>query len=514
MEEQIISISKLFGNRSTSKPKCKENLQLFECEVEFMLTKRPSADDFHRMLPTIARRDNWRLRLLTDAGEDLFDVRRGANINVDYIESKLDPYIDSEVRLVYNIDKSKEDGMLTIYEYSIFLDYMQSLCVADFISLYQKNLDDKLILEIWSSDAEDFSSSSIAVVRRGGSVLQLSRDDKKIPRIDEHKAYCQWNHQLSDLLPEDLRIIRGNKSGRLAQIFDQMCLLLSALYVADFSSVDKSGIKIKMAGFRMVDTIISSAKISDISFDLQSVEQWYNIYDWCYTGGYTTDRLSIARNLISLNCLDVNKLTLNSSTFDAIKSNFKIFEKENVRQYIKVRNEVSKTLLDLQDKVNSTVETFTGNFRKNVVGLGTFFLTLVVVRVVSHGDWFGGFTTQIVALSFIFVILSAVVLYYSRRTLEIQEKLYMKHYELLRSRYNALLSKQELDELFEDGDPNKVGTHSNYIQWQKDVYTWIWGGALFVFSIFLILVWCYNIFASTNIVRIIKSIIACCIQNI
>lgn len=514
MEEQIISISKLFGNRSTSKSKCRENLQLFECEVEFMLTKRPSADDFHRMLPTIARRDNWRLRLLTDAGEDLFDVRRGANINVDYIESKLDPYIDSEVRLVYNIDKSKEDGMLTIYEYSIFLDYMQSLCVADFISLYQKNLDDKLILEIWSSDAEDFSSSSIAVVRRGESVLQLSRDDKKIPRIDEHKAYCQWNHQLSDLLPEDLRIIQGNKSGRLAQIFDQMCLLLSALYVADFSSVDKSGIKIKLAGFRMVDTIISSAKISDISFDLQSVEQWYNIYDWCYTGGYTTDRLSIARNLISLNCLDVNKLTLNSSTFDAIKSNFKIFEKENVRQYIKVRNEVSKTLLDLQDKVNSTVETFTGNFRKDVVGLGTFFLTLVVVRVVSRGDWFGGFTTQIVALSFIFVILSAVVLYYSRRTLEIQEKLYMKHYELLRSRYNALLSKQELDELFEDGDPNKVGTHSNYIQWQKDVYTWIWGGALFVFSIFLILVWCYNIFASTNIVRIIKSIIACCIQNI
>lgn len=137
-----------------------------------------------------------------------------------------------------------------------------------------------------------------------------------------------------------------------------------------------------------------------------------------------------------------------------------------------------------------------------------------MVRVVSRGDWFGGFTTQIVALSFIFVVLSFVVLYYSRRTLEIQEELYMKHYKLLRNRYNALLSKQELDELFEDGDPNKVGAHSNYIQWQKKVYTWIWGGALFVFSVFLTLVWCYNLFASTNIVRVIKSIIACCIQNI
>lgn len=514
MQEKILIIAKQFGSKNSPTAKYKENLLLFECEITFTLRNILHEREFQMLLPQVSKRDSWRLRMFTDADDDLFDIGAGSNISMEYDERKLNPYKNSEVRLVYNIDKSKEDGILTIYEYSLFLDYMQSLCVSDVISVYKNNLDDKLILETWSSDAENFASSSISVVRRGESVLQLSRDEKKIPRIDEHKAYCQWNHQLSDLLPEDLRIISGNKSGRLAQIFDQMCLLLSALYVADFSSVDKSGIKIKMAGFRMVDTIISSAKISDISFDLQSVEQWYNIYDWCYTGGYTTDRLSIARNLISLNCLDVNKLTLNSSTFDAIKSNFKIFEKENVRQYIKVRNEVSKTLLDLQDKVNSTVETFTGNFRKNVVGLGTFFLTLVVVRVVSRGDWFGGFTTQIVALSFIFVILSAVVLYYSRRTLEIQEKLYMKHYELLRSRYNALLSKQELDELFEDGDPNKVGTHSNYIQWQKDVYTWIWGGALFVFSIFLILVWCYNIFASTNIVRIIKSIIACCIQNI
>ena len=224
--------------------------------------------------------------------------------------------------------------------------------------------------------------------------------------------------------------------------------------------------------------------------------------------------MSIARNLISLNCTDTEKLILNPSTLDAIKSNFKIFEKDNVRQYIKVRNEVSKTLLDLQDKVNSTVETFAGDFRKNVVGLGTFFLTLVVVRVVSHGDWNGGFTTQIVFLSFIFIVLSFIILYYSRRVVEKKEALYTKHYDLLRQRYSALLSNEELDELFKDGNPNKYGSHSNYIQWQKNVYTWIWAGALLIFSIFLTLTWCYNLFESTNVFKIIKTIIVCCTKNI
>ena len=205
---------------------------------------------------------------------------------------------------------------------------------------------------------------------------------------------------------------------------------------------------------------------------------------------------------------------MNASTYDAIKSNFKIFEKDNVRQYIKVRNEVSKTLLDLQDKVNSTVESFTGDFRKSVVGLGTFFLTLVVARVVANGRWTGAFSTQIVMLSFVFIILSSVILYYSRKAMDKKEQLFNKHYQQLKHRYEALLSKEELDELFEDGDPNKVGSHSNYIQWQKKTYTLIWIGMLLAFSLFLIIVWCYNLFVSPNVGRIINAIIECCTKNI
>ena len=514
MKEQIISIAQLFANQIISDVNCSEDFLRLECESKFTLSKVPSADELQSLLPSLAARDTWQLKLLSETSDDLFDIRSGANISLLYDVSQLEPYKNDNVRLVYSINKNNKDNMLTIYEYSVFLDYVQGLCVPDFISILMNNLGNGLILEIWSSDAECFYTSSMAAIKRGETIPQLSKNEKRIQRIDESKAYCQWNNKLSDLLPEDVRIISRHESGRCVDLFDQMCLLLSALYVADFSNVDKSGIKLRMAGFKMMEAELAYSKMSDLSFDVKSVEQWYQIYDWCYTGGYTTDRLSIARNLISLNCTDTEKLILNPSTLDAIKSNFKIFEKDNVRQYIKVRNEVSKTLLDLQDKVNSTVETFAGDFRKNVVGLGTFFLTLVVVRVVSHGDWIGGFTTQIVFLSFIFIVLSFIILYYSRRVVEKKEALYTKHYDLLRQRYSALLSNEELDELFKDGNPNKYGSHSNYIQWQKNVYTWIWAGALLIFSIFLTLTWCYNLFESTNAFKIIKTIIVCCTKNI
>ena len=207
MKEQIISIAQLFVKRINSNVKCSEDLLRLECELNFTLSKIPSVEKLQSLLPNLAARDNWQLRLLSETGDDIFDIRIGSNISIAYDESQLEPYKDDKVRIVYSISKNKKDGILTIYEYSAFLDYVQGLCVPDFISVYQKSLGAGLILEIWSSEAECFFTSSIAVIKQGETIPQLSKDEKKIHRIDESKAYCQWNNKLSDLMPEDMRII-------------------------------------------------------------------------------------------------------------------------------------------------------------------------------------------------------------------------------------------------------------------------------------------------------------------
>ena len=513
MLDIILSIANLFGKCSHGSLNLRETLQQFECSCSFNLTETPATETLLHALPHISERDTWRLGLLNDNGDYLFDLRPGGDVGEDYNADSLQPYKDDIVRLIFTVDKTKKDNVLTVYDHEVLLEYVRDLYVTQFISVLGGYLGENLVLEIWSEEYERFSTSSITVLKNGDEIQHLQGNSNKRVRTNECKQHCQWNNNLSDLLPEDVLITQRDKSGELAKLFDQMCLLLSAIYVADFSSVDRNGIKLRMSGFKMMVTEEPSSKLSSLSFDAGSAEQWYMIYDWCYTGGYTADRLSIARNLITLNSPNANKLSLNASTYDAIRSNFKIFEKDNVRQYIKVRNEVSKTLLDLQERVNSIVESFTGDFRKSVVGLGTFFLTLVVVRVVGNGNWTGVFTTQIVALSFIFILLSAVILYYSRQAMDKKEKLFNKQYQQLRHRYEALLSKEELDELFKDADPKIVESHSNYIQWQKGVYTWIWIGVLIAVSVFLVLVWCYNLFESSNVLRILRTIIECCTKN-
>lgn len=512
MRKSILSIVQLFGE--CDEGTYKENLKRLDFSYGITLSKVPSKEQLLALFPDIPERDDWRLRMLSEADEVLFDLKRGVIVGDEYNVNELNSYKGERVKILYAVEKRNRDNVLSVYDYELFVNYLKALHVSEFIGAIKSELKNSLLFEVEAGSCNIFSTQSIALIKKGDAIPSLKRESHAIGRYEQCGRYCQWTSKLPALLPEDLYETGNKTGGELSTIFSQICLLLSACYVADFSNVDKNQFKIRISGFKTLVSELDKVKVCDLNFDKKSVDQWYDIYDWCYTGGYTSDRLTIARNIISLNCPDFGKLELNESTLDAIKSNFRIFEQDNVRQYIKVRKDVSSDLLTLQDKINSIVEGFTGDFRKSVVGLGSFFLTVVVVRVVAGGQWYEPFSNQIVVLSFLFLALSAVVLVYSRKTLDKKEQLYTKHYKQLRERYDQLLSKEEADKVFEDGDPNKLGTHSNYIQWQKNRYTWIWALTLVAFFLFLIGAWCYNLFETTNICKIIKCFFACCTKNI
>ena len=371
MKGKIEAIARLFGDNIGAT--IKENFAQLECEVKLTLKRTPNKDTLPVLLPAISDRDTWRFQMITEGDEDLFDMRVGANIEEVCNENKLQPYYEDTVTLIYTITKNKVNDTLSVYDYNLFLNHIKGLTITETLNALQNQLVEIFVMEIWSEGYERFNTYSIAAIKKGDAQprLVLNNDRKKInEKCDE---LCQWNNKFTRLTPEDLYILNRDADGVLGGIFDQLCLLLSTCFVADYSSLDKSGITLRLSGYKMMIMESETVKASVLQLDTDSVRQWYKIYDWCYTGGYTSDRLSIARNIISLNCQDIDKLKLNESTLDSIKSNFKIFEKDNVRQYIKVRNDVSKTLLDMQEKVNAIVEGFTGDFHKSVISLGTFF---------------------------------------------------------------------------------------------------------------------------------------------
>lgn len=511
MIKEVDSTISLFSEAEDIHTVSYETWDKFECKSTITLKKNPKVEDLIRVLPLISNRDSWRFIIESEYGDAIFDI----NSNSGSLENKkiwdeLEPYIHNQIGVIYTVSKHISDNTLTVYEENLFAEHLRNSKLLVFLNVVNKRLGNGLNIEVWTEDFSAFYSRTINFIPKDGQA-QANNIEVRQSRNNLQKNYCQSDGLNFVILPEDF--LMNSTSNDISLLFRKACVVLSMLYVCDSTKIDDD-VEFHLCGYKTLRTKLSALKLNDLEIDDVYCEKWYDIYNWAYSGGYTLDRLSISRNIISLNCNANNIVSINESTFRSIKSNFKIFEQDNVRQYIKVRNEVSNMLISMQKEINTIVDGFTSDFKKNIIAVSTFFLTVIVVRVISKGDFTGGFTTPVMILSIIYLCISLGLLYYSRRELERKKNLFEKHYDQIKERYKILLSDEELKEMFEDSDPNKLQSHANYIEWQKDVYTKIWLGSIVALTLFVVFVWMMNLINDESICKLIRSVIKCCIKSI
>lgn len=511
MNNEVNSIFSLFADAEEFNIESYETWDKFECKSTITLKSIPQMKDFISVLPHISNRDSWRFIIESECGEAIFDInsKSGSLENKD-IWDDLEPYIDNQIDIIYTVSKYVSDNTLTVYEESLFTEHLQNSKLLVFLNAVNNRFKNVLNIEIWTEDFSPFGSKTINFIPKDCQA-RANNIEVRQSRNNLQKNYCQSDGLNFVILPEDF--LMNSTSNVISLLFRKACVVLSMLYVCDSTKIDDD-VEFHLCGYKTLRTKLSALKLNDLAIDDVYCEKWYDIYNWAYSGGYTLDRLSISRNIISLNCNANNIVSINESTFRSIKSNFKIFEQDNVRQYIKVRNEVSNMLISMQKEINTIVDGFTSDFKKNIIAVSTFFLTVIVVRVISKGDFTGGFTTPVMILSIIYLCISLGLLFYSRRELDRKKNLFEKHYDQIKERYKILLSDEELKEMFEDSDPNKLQSHANYIEWQKDVYTKIWLGSIVALTLFVVFVWMMNLINDESICKLIQSVIKCCIKSI
>jgi len=274
-------------------------------------------------------------------------------------------------------------------------------------------------------------------------------------------------------------------------IFQKICQLFIFIFLFDYSNIKDQIFEYKLNGFKTLGNTIKIATVGGIDVDPSSCYAIYKIYQWLYLGGNSNDKMIIARNIISLN-LEEKTLQINATTLDAILSNYKIYEKENVKQYIQVRNKLSELLIDLQTKIGGIVDGFAGDFKKNIITLLSFFISVIVIRVVSKGDFSGGFTNEVMILSIAFLLISVGLLLYARWEFTRKIDLFEKHYDQLKDRYRDLLSKEELNSIFEDCNPQNDRSNSSFVLKQKKLYTILWIISIVLLAFALVVIFFVN----------------------
>jgi hypothetical protein len=138
---------------------------------------------------------------------------------------------------------------------------------------------------------------------------------------------------------------------------------------------------------------------------------------------------------------------LRGETLASIQSGFKVYEKQNIKQYIEIRNKISDQLLDFNNRANKVIETFAGGFQKSALALITFYFSAIAIKVFGKGDFENVFSPDITLLSITFIVGSFLYFLIARWEVIAQRKRFVNSYTNLKARYTDILVSADIDRI-------------------------------------------------------------------
>lgn len=406
------------------------------------------------------------------------------NANWNEFKEEYDAELEkSELWVEITIGKHQVNHSLSVYDIESFTVTLLKKSTFAFLCSIDSVFEDFLYFEVFDVTFQTWHTQSIAF-KSNGNDFKLDEDKcKKTNRNQKFSSrkdicYVEGLDEIK-LLPEDFFL--SKTTNNMQKTFLQLSCMLSQSFLFDNSQIIEDKYKYKLLGL-----IAYPNKVYDISCVSSLANAtpniYFNIYKWVYSDGGLFDKISIARNIISLNINEAD-LSLNTDTFYSILSNYQIYEKENSLQYIELRNKISEILLGLQEKIDKISNDYVDGMMKSIFTVFSFIITTIVIRMIAKQDIIKGFSFPILVLMSALVVASFLHMLLYRSIVSKKIKLFKRHYEQISMRYDKLLCKNELEKVFEDSNPDINDSHASILQSRMKWITCIWSLIVVAFSI-------------------------------
>lgn len=348
---------------------------------------------------------------------------------------------DEPIEIIVTITKKQVNGLLSIYNYSYFLIFLEKQELWNLLTQFNNYLAPTGFLMFENQNQGTvFNTNSIYVVNKEDTIVLKPVDRSKIISKARTVAYSNFFTEF-ELLPEDF-ILRSNVKNHFANLLERLAIVAAQAYLFDNFTIEGSLIRYKLNGYK---TIIGSINFAEIKNDVD--HQLESIYTWTYNSGSFNDKLGLAKNIISLHINPDSGLAVDGSPFNALASAYKVYEKENIKQYIAVRNSLSEQLLKFHDRANTMAESFASSLQKSGLALISFYISVIVLKVVSKDHTTNVFTFDTSIFASVIIICSFFYFWFSRWELINQKKRFSGQYFDLKRRNRDLLDTQDLDRI-------------------------------------------------------------------
>lgn len=450
-----------------------ERMKVYEASFKFKVENAPDYSYFSNIVNAVSQRDRVKITL-QDETERIYDILKSNKADYNrFIEDILeDEIIDVRLR----IDKDVVDNHFSIYSFDEFVKDILSLSVEDVMIAFSsllKQSSNFLVFDIYSP-VTMFATKTMFFVPAGNGMINT--EFNRMQRMEECKEVSYfYNFDIYEVLPDDFKITINHENNPLTELFQKIVTILSISFIATSSTINGAKLKGIINGQRTIEYCC------DIN-QLPNNKVLYSIYNWIYTDGSPIDKAIIVRNVISLHCKYASITEIDEKVMASIQSNYNLYLKENVKEYLELKNKVAEFINDNVSKTGEYATELLDKFKSNIIAIFGFMFTVILANIVSNQPLDNLFTREITILvecvlvgSFVYLI----ICYYQSRY-EIQ-KVY-DGYERLKFNYKGILTDDDLLDTF--GNDEMLNEMKITISKSERRYLRIW--IIFLIAAFIV----------------------------
>jgi len=326
-----------------------------------------------------------------------------------------------------------------------------------------------LKFNLLENELEKFYSENVifgSIGPQNSSVLSFEKFESK------SREFCFFgNYDEYPYSPKHFHLIeRPTIANNLAYKLDRLSYIFSIANIFDITSIRKDDVLYyKLNGYKTIEGFFS---IDADCFDNKSYLTYMKICDWVYSDpSNIVEKLGLARNILSI-YLKEDSLQISEDAYFSMQSGFKTYLQENLNRYIEVRSNISEQLEHINQKANNAIDKYLNDYQKSSIIFVSFFLSILVLRVLSTGEFVNAFTKDATILSFLLLAISLLYLLFSLWNLNGEKNRLKKRYENLKGRFEDLLIKEDIERILQHDREFKE--EIGFINKRTKAYTALW----------------------------------------
>jgi hypothetical protein len=378
---------------------------------------------------------------------------------------------DDSVFLEITVNKD-QDAFLDVFSKNAFSNHLFSLTMQEsFQQWYDCNQGPDIQINVWE-ETDSYSTNVIAYSTVYPNLVnQISTKESVLLRdeVIEKRDKCSHfaNAAQFDFIPEDFLFFGEMQDEKIKRYFNGLYNAFLIICLSDFSTIEGNILKYRLKGYKVL-----SEKFSFNSLSENNPKELKAIFEWTYCEGNYIDKIGLARNIISIHLQKDTLLSLEDGTADSVESSYDLYLKENVKQYIDIKNKISEFLQGQSDKASDITKSMFAMFKTGLWTFTTFFISVFLLRIVSSKTFTGSISFDVLVVCLLLITFSFIYLLVATLELNADRDRLLNKYLDIRNRYKDLINKKDLDTIINETETKEK--EEKYINSKRNTYALIW----------------------------------------